>query len=164
LPRNWAALRYSNHSALVSDLYILARGETLWIGDVVEFTTDPPRVIRSTAGEQYCYEVRRGCINYALQDSLTGTGADDAIGLAFNRVLADAENRYVSVIVHGFSLARACDLVDIGANEPIKCCSIGQVTRLVRAGLTVLEAATYRLGKAITEIPAGELGIVFIGD
>ncbi|MHC1591793.1 MAG: hypothetical protein ACXQS8_06890 [Candidatus Helarchaeales archaeon] len=161
MPSNYAELRYQ-HQAIISDLYVLAEGETLEIGDVVEFTTDPPTKVRLSGGDQYCYEVRRGCQNWDIEDSLSGTGADDAIGISFTKIREDSINRMVSVIVHGFALVRACSLADISANERIKCCSIGQVTRLARTGLTALEASHYCLGKAITDIPAGQVGVAFI--
>ncbi|MHA1277351.1 MAG: hypothetical protein ACTSQ8_09190 [Candidatus Helarchaeota archaeon] len=162
MPSNWAELRY-DHNVIISDLYVLAEGESLDIGDVVEFTTDPPTKVRMASGDQYCYEVRRGCRNYDLEDTLVGTGADDAIGISFSRIKSDSIDRMVAIIIHGPALVRACSLEDINPNDRVKCCSDGQVTRLARTGLTALEASHYNLGKAITAIPAGLVGTIFVG-
>jgi len=154
-------LRY-DHSAIIEDKYLLESGAAIGVGDVVEFTSEPPTMVRGSVGEQWCYEVRRGCENSEVL-VLGGTGPDDAIGFSFSRILATSINRYVSTIVHGFALARACAAGDIVANEPVKCCSIGEIQTLNRTGLTAIEVANFILARAIDNISAGRIGLVFRG-
>lgn len=161
MPTNIAFIPY-DHYAVIGDLYYLPAGLTLTIGDVVEFTTDPPTLFQPSTGEDFKYLVRRGCENYTTLDDLSGTGPDDAIGLSFNRIVVADLERLVAVVLHGFAVARACSLATINANEPFKCCSSGQITRLNRVGLTALEVANYKMGKAVTQVPANLLGVVFL--
>jgi len=158
---NWNFIRY-DHSVLVGDLYILQEGQTINIGDVVEFTSDPPTIVQSGA-DPAMYEVRRGCATSEVY-TLTGTGPDDAIGFSRSTIHANSRDRVVTVLLHGFGLATACSVGDIQPNTPVKCCSIGQVQDLNRAGLTALEVANYKLAKSITLIPVERLGVIFKGD
>lgn len=155
-----------DHHAVIGDLYWLCEAGDLNIGDVVQFTTDPVTVTVPTGGTDSKYVVQRGCVEPLTQNTLTGAGADDAIGISFSTIRLAAINRYVSVIIHGFCLARACDANPdpngIQPNTPFKCCSAGMIQDLNDGSLTVLEAANYRMGKTITLVPIERLGTVYL--
>lgn len=157
----WSFERY-NHSVVVSDLYVLKEEETLNIGDVVEFTADPPVMVQPL-GQPARYEVRRGCVNPDVYE-LTNTGPDDAIGFSASVITATDSERGVAVLLHGFGIATACDLGDIRPNTPLKCCSIGQVQDLNHDALTAMEVANFKLAKSITDIYIGRPGVIFKGD